>query len=141
MKMRRSSRVWDAIVLFGGLALAIWILYEIFCLFLTLAMEAGEPERREAVLAVRAAVPEETGADEAAFEEIAQRQPLLSRSRPAVVIGIADDKAREDEEKVYGNVGMIERSDDATAHVIGGLSKGKTLEDMVEQYENGRYAS
>lgn len=68
MKMRRSSRIWDAIVLFGGLALAIWILYEVFCLFLTLAMAAGEPERREAVLAVTAAVPEETGADEAAFE-------------------------------------------------------------------------
>lgn len=68
MKMRRSSRIWDAIVLFGGLALAIWILYEIFCLFLTMAMAAGEPERREAVIAVPAAVPEETGADEAAFE-------------------------------------------------------------------------
>ena len=67
-------------------------------------------------------------ADEAAFEEVAQRQPLLSRSRPAVVIGIADDKARKHEEEVHGQMAMIEDINGAA------FRKGKTFEHMIPHH-------
>ena len=67
-------------------------------------------------------------ADKAAFEEVAQRQPLLSRSRPAVVIGIADDKARKHEEEVHGQMAMIEDINGAA------FRKGKTFEHMIPHH-------
>ena len=75
-------------------------------------------------------------ADEAALEKLPH-----GHLSPSIVVGIADDKTREDEEEVYGDVGMIERSDDATAHAIGGLGKGKALEDVVEQDDDGSHTS
>ena len=70
--------------------------------------------------------------DESATEKVAQREPFL----PAVVVGIADNKTREDEEEVDSKIAVVDECDDRAPSC-----KGEAFENVVEYHEQGRHAS
>ena len=63
-----------------------------------------------------------------ALEEVPGRHFL-----PAVIVGIADDKAREHEEEVHSQVAVVDRLV-GPAVIVG-------LEQMVGHYEHGCYTA
>ena len=75
-----------------------------------------------------------------AYETPLEELPCIHPA-PAIVVGIADDKARKNKEEIYCDMCMVQRTDDAATGIIGDLSKGESLEDMVEKYENGRHTA
>lgn len=71
--------------------------------------------------------------DHAAAEETGEAET----APPTVVIGIADDETRKQEEEVHSQIAMIEMPDRAIAHAVYRLGKGKALEDMMKNNEQG----
>lgn len=60
---------------------------------------------------------------------------------PTVVIGIADDETREQEEEVHGQIAMVEMPNRAIAHAVYRLGKGKALEDMMKNYDESGHTA
>lgn len=75
--------------------------------------------------------------DNAAAEEVAHREAAL----PTVVVGIADNETRQQEEEVDGQVAVVEVGERAVAHTAHRAGKGVALEDMGDHDKQGGHAA
>ena len=54
---------------------------------------------------------------------------------PTVIVGVADNKARKDKEEINRSVSVVKCGDESIAHTIHRARKGKTLEDVIYNYQ------
>ena len=73
---------------------------------------------------------------ETTFEETAD-----AHLSPTVIIGITDDKTREDEEKVNSYVSVVKRAYYSVSCAVCNLGKRESFKNMIKKYQYGCYTA